>query len=149
MGIDEVQYETIRNAEVIRRLFDAVERRDLGAVMESFAPSVVINEPPSLPYGGEYSGPKAVVLHAKGYTSTWDPRQDAAHRLLHPKIIAQGDHVAVVWRQCGRDVESGASIDLPAVSIYRLAEGKVVEARMFHFDTVRLMDFLEGSAQRG
>jgi len=38
--------------------------------------------------------------------------------------------------------ETGKSIDLPAVSVYRLASGKIVESRMLHFDTAALLNFL-------
>jgi hypothetical protein len=38
-------------------------------------------------------------------------------------------------------------IDLPAVSIYRLSGGKIVESRMFHFDTAALLDFFGGAGR--
>jgi ketosteroid isomerase-like protein len=138
---------TARNADVIRRLFECVERRDLQGVLAAFDDAVVVNEPPSLPYGGQYSGPNAVVRHAQGYLATWNDRQEADDRRLDPEIIAQGEHVAVMWRQRGHDRSTGRSIDSPVVSLYRLANGKVVEARMFHFDTAQLLDFF-GQARR-
>ena len=30
----------------------------------------------------------------------------------------------------------------PAVSVYRFASGKIIESRMFHFDTASLLRFL-------
>ena len=39
----------------------------------------------------------------------------------------------------------GQSIDLPVVSIYRLREGRIIESRMLHFDTVALLQFLESA----
>jgi uncharacterized protein len=131
------------NAEVIRRLFDAVERRDPAGVLSLYDGSVVINEAPSLPYGGEYSGPDAALRHALGYRTTWDRRQTPAEMRLDPQIIAQGDHVVVLWRQRGHDPKTGETFDWPAVSVYRLAEGKIVESRMFHFDTARMLAFLQ------
>jgi hypothetical protein len=40
--------------------------------------------------------------------------------------------------------------DLPAVSVYRFADGRTVGSRMFHFDTAMLLRFLgETSAGTG
>jgi uncharacterized protein len=36
----------------------------------------------------------------------------------------------------------GDSVYLPAVSIYRMQDGKIIESRMYHFDTVALIRFL-------
>jgi hypothetical protein len=53
--------KTERNAEIIRHLFAEVEHRDPPEVLSLCDESVVINEAPSLPCGGEYSGPDAVL----------------------------------------------------------------------------------------
>jgi hypothetical protein len=91
-----VEEKTARNTEVIRRLFDAVERRDPAGVLNAYDDSVVINEAPSLPYGGEYSGPDAALRHALGYKGTWDERQTKDDMRLDPELTAQGDYVAVL-----------------------------------------------------
>jgi hypothetical protein len=67
---------------------------------------------------------------------------------LEPRFIAQGDHVAVQWRHKAENSETGQRIDLPAVSIYRLLDGNIVDSRMFHFDTVALLKFLQVSSPK-
>lgn len=49
---------------VVRRLLDAVERRDLAAILDCYDPQVEIVEVASLPYGGTYSGLDGARRHA-------------------------------------------------------------------------------------
>ena len=89
------------NLEAVRRLFHAVEHRDREGVMAVYDENIVINEAPSLPYGGEYRGPDGALRHGLGYRATWDRFQPWTTRGLDPRFIAQGDYVVVVWRQGG------------------------------------------------
>jgi len=45
-----------QNLETVKRLFDAVRRRDQAGVLEAYHPEILIHEAPSLPYGGDYRG---------------------------------------------------------------------------------------------
>jgi hypothetical protein len=55
-------------------------------------------------------------------------------RGLDPRFVAQGDHVAVLWRHKAENRETGGRIDLPAAGAYRFMDGMVIDSRMFHFD---------------
>jgi hypothetical protein len=61
--------------EVVRRLFDAVERRDPEGVLACYAEDVEINEAAVLPYGGTYRGHQGAVAHAAGFLTAWNPYQ--------------------------------------------------------------------------
>ena len=134
-----------RNAETVRRLYAAVERRDGPTVWQTHDETVRIEEAPSLPYGGVYRGLEGVARHAAGYLAAWDRLQDDAGRRLAPEIIADGDRVAVLWRQRARNPATGERLDQPAVTVHRLTGGRVVESRMFHFDTHALREFLRST----
>lgn len=140
---------TVRlNAERARLLFQAVEHRDREGVAAIYDEKIIINEAPSLPYGGEYHGHEGALHHGLGFRATWDRFQPSSTRGLEPHFIAQGDYVAVLWRHKAENRETGQKIDLPAVSIYRFVEGRIVDSRMFHFDTATLLQFL-GAAPLG
>jgi uncharacterized protein len=139
---------TRTNEETARRLFEAVEHRSRGGRAEIYGENIVINEAPSLPYGGEYRGLEDALRHGQGFRASWDRFQPWSARGIEPRFIAQGDHVAVLWRHKAENSETGQRIDLPAVSIYRLLNGKIVDSRMFHFDTVALLKFLQVSAPK-
>jgi ketosteroid isomerase-like protein len=136
-----------RNADVIRRLFDAVERRDRAGVIAAYGSDIVIHEAASLPYGGDYRGHEGALRHGQGFRAAWDRFQTQDARGLEPRIIAEGDHVVVLWRHKAENTETGERIDLPAVSVYRMRERKIVDSRMFHFDTAALVEFLRCSSQ--
>jgi uncharacterized protein len=127
----------------IRKLFQAVTLRDAAGCLAAYHPDGVISEAPSLPYGGDYSGPKGVMQHAEAFGCTWDRYQPEVCRDLEPEFVADGDRVVALWRfraqGQGRD-----SLDLPAVGVYRLRDAKILESRMFYFDTVQLDRFLAG-----
>lgn len=125
----------------VRRLFEAVACRDAAGYFSAYHPEIVISEAPSLPYGGDYRGQEGAMRHAQRIGSTWDRHQPEASRDLEPEVLAVGDRVVVLWRFRAQG-QGGQSIDLPAVSVYRLREGKIIESRMFHFDTTALLQFL-------
>jgi uncharacterized protein len=133
---------TRTNADAARRLFEAVENRNSQGVAAIYHPSILINEAPSLPYGGEYHGHEGALRHAQGFRATWDRFQPSNARGLEPRFVAQDDQVAVQWRHRAENRETGERIDLPAAGIYRFVDGMVVDSRMFHFDIAALLKFL-------
>ena len=139
---EDTHLTAARNVDLVRQLFAAVEHRDSGAFMRAYDERVVTHEAPSLPYGGEYRGPSGVERHAQEYLRAWDGLQGDEERRLDPEFIADGDRVAVLWRQRARHPATGDTFDMPAVSIYRLRGGRIVESRMFHFDAGAVRDFL-------
>jgi ketosteroid isomerase-like protein len=128
------------NVAVVRRLFRAVEERDIEPMFEIYDPEVVIREAPTLPYGGEYRGHEGVVAHGLGYLETWEPFQTDADRHLDAEFFGSGDLVFVRWRQKAH-AGDGIPLDLPVVSVYRLRGGRIVESAMHHLDTAALLGF--------
>ena len=63
-----------RDVETIRGLSRGVEERDLEAYLAACDRNVVIREPGSLPYGGEYHGREGVRRHAAGFQDPSDCR---------------------------------------------------------------------------
>ena len=135
-----------RNENVIRRLFDAVAARDAFA-LGCYTPDAVIHEAASLPYGGDYKGTDGVIQHARCYRQHWDTLQTAEERQLEPEIFSSGDRVGVVWRQRGRHTEPDRQLDEPVVSLYTLADGRITDARMFHFDSALIAGFLDAGPE--
>ncbi len=130
------------NVETVRRLFRAVEERDLAGVLEVYDPEIVIHEANSLPYGGDHHGHDGAKRHAYGYLRAWNDLQSPQEKKLDATFVDAGDHVVVHFRQRAHAVE-GKNIDLPVVGVYEVRGGRVVESRMFNFDTVEISDFLE------
>jgi uncharacterized protein len=132
-----------QNVETIRSLFGGVEERDLEAYLAAGHPEVVIHEPGSLPYGGEYRGLEGMRRHAAGWMRTWAALQPGDERKLNAAFIDAGDHVAARWRLRARAPAGDEMLDMPMVGIYELRDGKLVRAQMFYSDTAEVLRFLE------
>jgi len=130
--------------DTIRRLFvDGVSVRDAAAYFDrTYHDDICIHEAPSLPYGGDYHGLEGAARHALGFTQTWDRWQTGEQRELHPRIIATDTEAVVSWTlRVQRSGDPGES-NFPAISHYRFRDGRVIESRMFFFDTAAVRDFL-------
>src|SRR5262249_7497650 len=126
--------------------FGAVDRRDRDGVRATYAENVAIHEAPSLPCGDNYKLESA-LHHGEAFRTTWDPFQAHRGRGLDPQIIADDDHVVVLWHHKVENPATSESLELPAVSVYRVENPKIPASRMFHFDPAALLRFLERSAE--
>ena len=130
--------------EAVRRLFRAVEERDLAGVLAAYDENIVIREAESLPYGGEFHGHEGGERHALKALEVWGNLQPADERTLLAKFLDAGDdYVIVLWRQRGVN-SRGEKFDAPVVSVYKMRGSKIVESQMFHADTKALVQFLAG-----
>jgi ketosteroid isomerase-like protein len=134
------------NVDVIRQLFRAVERRDADALFDLYHPEVEFHDAPSLPYGGSVRGKETLrgSLTGEGsWLGTWGPLQPTeAERRMDPRIVAATeDEVVVLYRQRAKDA-AGRRFDAPVLGLYRVSDGKLARAQMFHFDTAAVAGFL-------
>lgn len=135
------------NVETIRGLFRGVEERDLEAYLAVGPPEVVIREPDSLPYGGEYRGLDGLRRHAAGWMRTWAALQPGNERKLGATFIDAGDHVVARWRLKARAPDGDETLDMQMVGVYELSDGKLVGAQMFYSDTAAVLRFLESAGR--
>ncbi len=132
------------NVAVVKRMFDAVEQRDAEALLSVYAEDVVITEASSLPYGGVYHGHEGAIKHGMGYVAAWDSVQTAADRELELVILSAGNPLIVRWRQRATKTD-GTHLDAPVVDMIELRAGRVTSLHMFHFDTARVLEFLNAA----
>ncbi len=59
------------NVETVRRLFKAVEERDLAGFLAVYDPELVIREASVLTYGEVYHGHDGAKQHGNGFAVTW------------------------------------------------------------------------------
>jgi ketosteroid isomerase-like protein len=110
------------NVETIRGLFRGVEERDLEAYLAVGHPEVVIREPDSLPYGGEYRGLDGLRRHAAGWMRSWAALQPGNERRLDATFIDAGDHVVARWRLKARAPDGDETLDMQMLGIYEMCE---------------------------
>ncbi len=136
------------HVEAVKRLFAAVRQGDQAGVLEAYHPEVVIHESPSLPYGGDYHGHAEALRHLNGYYRTWGPLRPGAGQPGTPIFLeTTEDAVVVLWQEEAVAPGSGRRIVLPALGVYRVRDGKVIESRMFQ-DTAVIRDLLVEAQQQ-
>jgi uncharacterized protein len=133
------------NIATVRRLFQAVEERDLAGTLAVYDPEIVIHEASFLPYGGIYHGREGAKQHGIGAAFAWDKFQPGDEKRLDAVFLDAGDRVVVLFRLKGLAVNSGKKIDVPVVGVYRVRGGKVVESQMFYSDTTEIMQLMADS----
>jgi len=130
----------IPSVETVMAVFTAVEQRDDDALARVCQPDVEFCWPPPLPYGGSVRG---LARRGEGWAAYWERLQPTADlRRLQPRVIAAaGQEVVVLWRQRGL-TPAGDSLDSEVLGLYRVREGKLARAQMFHFDPASVCAFL-------
>ena len=112
---------------LIRRLYEEVDKGNLSAMDEFFAPNLVDHNPPPIP--GLVPGLKGIK---QAFNMFLTAHADGAHTI--EDMIAEGDKVVV--RITGHGTHTGEFLGSPptgkqltmtGIAIYRIAGGKIVE----------------------
>lgn len=128
--------------DVVRRVFRAVEERDLDGLLSCYRPEVRIVKAPALPYSGVYRGLDGARQHAAGFTKAWSRFQSANETPLEPRFVSDGSGtVTVLFRHRARDGDR--VIDYPEVSTYEVVDGLITYFQMFHLAPTALTAFLD------
>jgi ketosteroid isomerase-like protein len=129
--------------DVVRRLFDAVEARDLDRVLDCYSDDVEIAEAEVLPYGGVWRGREGAAGHAEAFMRAWGGLQGPEESRLDARLWGDGaGTVCAVFHHRARDRVSGNRFDAPEVGIYRIRDGRVAASQMFHADSAAVIRFL-------
>jgi uncharacterized protein len=126
-----------QSVEVVKGLYEAFGRGDVPAVLGGMTEDIEWIEAEGMPQGGTYRGPAAVAENIFGPIIGDIP--DFA--LVPEEFIASGDSVAAVVRYTGTGKATGKKLDLPAVHVWYLRDGKVARFRQF-MDTVKYREIV-------
>ena len=133
--------------EVVRRLFAAVEDRDLDRLLACYAADVEIHEADGLPYGGIWRGRDGATAHAAGFLQAWAALQGPEEVPLAAQFWDDGaGTVCVLFRHRAANPLSGSRFDAPEVGIYQVRDEEVVRSQMFHADSEAVARFLRDNA---
>jgi uncharacterized protein len=124
-----------QSVEVVRGLYDAFGRGDLADALGAMADDIKWYEAEGMPYGGLYHGGEAVAQNVFGPIT-----QDIPNFAVTPEeFVASGDTVAVVVRYTGTGKDTGKELDLPAVHVWEVRNGKLTQFRQF-VDTAKFLE---------
>ncbi|SES21596.1 nuclear transport factor 2 family protein [Sphingobium sp. YR768] len=125
------------NIEIVRKAYRYMDQNDFDGFATAFADDAVSIDPDGLPYGGVYPGGRVGLLElAQKVFGTyevfeWDIQQFAGG----------GDvvfvHILITFKPHGKP-----AFQHPVVELWRLRDSKVVEFRVFYFDTKLIAEAL-------
>jgi ketosteroid isomerase-like protein len=117
------------NVEVVRRLYEAIQRGDSAAVLDLYDPDVEWDMS-GYPYGEMLTvrsrGHAALRTFWRELYEAWDAYDHDVHEL-----IDAGDHVVSVVTDRGRGRASGAEVRTDAYGVWTVRDGKITRSIWF------------------
>jgi ketosteroid isomerase-like protein len=113
------------NVEVVRAIYEALERRDWDRAFRDQHPDVELTTPPGI-RGGTYRGRAEIQQYLEGWFSAFERWS------THPeRFIDSGDQVAVVVRVRAWPKGSSAAIEVRIGHLWSYRDGTLVSMQMF------------------
>ncbi|HLY06597.1 MAG TPA: nuclear transport factor 2 family protein [Rhizomicrobium sp.] len=113
---------TASDVEVIRGIYDAFARADIGAVLGAMAPDIVWREADNHPYadGNPYVGPDAVLQGVFARLGTeWD-----GFAVSVDEFVGAHDKVVAIGRYTGTNRRTGKRLNAQVVHVWTVDNGK-------------------------
>ena len=109
-------------AAVVEKLYDALGRADIKAILELFDPEVNIQTPPSLPWSaGKYTGLEGATAY---FTSALAYLTET--QFIVDEVHTDGDWAAAIGDWTGTFGASGGKFNVRFVHFWTLRDGKVI-----------------------
>jgi len=127
---------TQTDTEILRSGYESFAAGDVPAVLAVFSDDIAWHVPGRNPMAGDYTGHDEVV----GFFQMLGERSDGTFRLAVHDILDDGEGklVALVTENAQRN---GATLNSPAVHVWRLQEGKATSFDAFMHDDYAFDEF--------
>ena len=122
----------------LARRFRAGDREGARALLH---PDLHIDQPASLPHGGSHHGPDGMDAMGALFAQHWE------RTIGEPDVRSCGDTAVQVTTQTWTARATGRSATVDVVELFRVAEGRIVEIRVFQQDTHALLATLDGDGR--
>lgn len=131
--------ETLSPMQILERMFQVEmsfigsEGKDIGILAEAFHPDVVVHEPTSLPYSGDWKG-------LAGVAGLMHQMNRAFSKIAVENLNCSGSP-AKLYVSCTLHMTSratGMSVTQPFAQILRFEDGLLIEGTPFYFDTAEI-----------
>ncbi len=117
------------DVEIMRRLYEAIERRDSEAVLALYDPDVEWDMS-GYPYG------EMLDAHSRGHAGLqafWRELYEAWGSYEHEvhELIDAGDHVVSIVTDRAQGRASGAEVEIQAYGVWTISEGKITHVAWY------------------
>ena len=124
--------------EVVDDAYDAILKKgDIEAFLKDFDDNSVLQETPSLPYGGTFKGKDAV---RKALMRVFEYWKDFLYKPEH--ILADEEWVMAYGEFSATSIKTGKKVAFPLAEIWRIRQGRVVLVTPVYSDTKAVLDAL-------
>lgn len=138
---------TVSTAAALQRFWAAEEEyissggQEFAPIAETLDPTVVLHQAPSLPYGGEWRGHDGFKawLDAMGEAWEWVTARE-------PRIVPDGDQVIVLVTMHAKARQSQRVMAMPVCQHVTARNGRIVDWRIFYWDTAAVNRVLDPSS---
>jgi ketosteroid isomerase-like protein len=116
------------NVEVVRRTYDAWNRRDFDEAVELLAPDIEWQMPPNLPDAETWRGSDDVARGLETFLESWTEL-----RVEVQELIDAGDRVVALVRYSGQAALTGLAVEGQVVdaAVWTLRDGKATKVQMY------------------
>lgn len=121
--------------QVVQAIYAAFAERDLESVLALTDPSIVATQDPALPWGGRFEGHDRLGEFLLALIGTIDSA------VTIEAMFQAGDRVVQHGRTAGTVRATGVAFDIPECHVWRVLDGRAVEAQYF-IDSIAMLDSL-------
>jgi ketosteroid isomerase-like protein len=114
------------NVEIVRRVFDAVNRGDWDTVLAAYSPDTVWDDRDLRPEGAVHRGIDAMREEMRSWFGTWSDYSQEIEQ-----VFDAGEKVVVVVRESGTGKGSGAFMDQRVGVVITLREGLIERTTLY------------------
>jgi ketosteroid isomerase-like protein len=116
------------NVEVVRRAYEAWNRRDVDEAAELLAPDIEWQMPPNLPDADTWRSSDEVALGLETFLESWTELRVEVHEL-----IDAGDRVVALVHYSGQAALTGMAVEGQGVdaAVWTLRDGKATKVQMY------------------
>lgn len=123
--------------EIVGELSRRFLAGDRDGAMALLHPDLRLEQPPSLPHGGEHRGHDGMAAMGAAFAEHWD------RVIADPRLVAEGDTVVQLTTQTWTAKATGRSATVDVVELVTVADDLITSIRVFPQDTASLLATLE------
>jgi ketosteroid isomerase-like protein len=114
--------------ETVTRFVTSLSAGDVATCQSLVTDDLVFSEAPSLPFGGDWTGPDGLVGMLQAVSRDFRIRPDA------PTVTEAGDRVLVRVTGTIGSRQTGATMPLEALDLYTLRDGQIARVDVYYKD---------------
>jgi ketosteroid isomerase-like protein len=123
----------VSGVALVRTLYARAGSGDWDGAEELLSPDLVIHEPPSLPFGGDWTGRDALRRLFARVMGIWESPQVEIE-----SIVGDDVHVVALLRFTMTSKAKGRTFTQPVAEVSVIEDGVIREMRIHYFDTAEV-----------